>query len=98
MVYKCTLLKDTLLFPAGTVFTAKERGQYYECYEHNCLAFLVDDPVWVKREVYLEKSQDLKCPECGETKGFMSLNFHRNGYDNIVVIRFKYVCGHIRLW
>lgn len=109
MIYKCTLIKDTPQFPAGTVFTAEDsegfRGRRYECYKHDSLASLVDDPKWVKKEVFVEKAKDLRCPQCGETRGFMSVVAYLEGdryegYSNAAKVYFEYICGHgkIQLW
>jgi hypothetical protein len=92
----------------GTTFKAEQRCDfgiiYYECYNHNSLKKLVDDPIWVKKEIDFDSCKDLKCPECGETRGLLTVDSYRtgdkyDGYHSTSDIYFEYVCGHKRkLW
>ena len=108
MIYKCTLLKELPDYPIGTVFKAKQGHDfgvdYYECYNYNALRNLVDNPTWVKKEIDFDSCKDLKCPECGGTRGIITGIAYKtgdkyDGYRCTADVYFECICGHKRqLW
>lgn len=79
MRYNCTLLKDIPEYPAGTTFTAEKIFLVYEwrylckfpgdAYKKQVFSnSIIDNPVWVRKEVDEACLTELKCSGCGSTK------------------------------
>ena len=84
MKYRCTLLKDLPEYPAGTTFTAekvlfdthsKSTQFTYLCTfqgeTHGNFVFsdtLLNNPIWVRKEIDESCLTELKCDACGGTK------------------------------
>lgn len=79
-----------------------ERENKDYCYYNRILIPLeiIDDPGWIKKEVYQSKYYDSRCPRCHSTRFLLHIRPYRsgnqyNGYYNTTDITFECECGHI---
>ena len=114
--YNCTLLKDLPDYPAGTEFKVqeyiwcKQLNQWYKFKNddgyyssgNDIPKSVVDNPIWVKKELSDECITDMSCPHCGGTRFIIDAFDLPSKYDDGV--RYFYMkvsgecvdCGAIR--
>lgn len=116
MKYKFTQLKDLPDSPAGTVIRCRGTRTILNtpCYElikkdssgQGCIKdvpigkTVFDNPEWYRKEIDYDRLIDLKCSECGETRGVVHIktwyNHDRdsNSFGSNASVVFEYACGH----
>lgn len=94
MTYKCILLKDLPDFDAGTEFYIKKldsRDDEYYCkfpnensylkYNYQIPKEVIDNPIWVKKELDENCLTELKC-SCGNTNLFIEPREEPSEWDD----------------